>query len=389
MQKAKIITIVGARPQFIKAAAISRAIKKHFQDKIREVIVHTGQHYDENMSQVFFRELEIPEPDYNLEVGSGSHAYQTGQIMRKAEDVLLEEKPQLVIVYGDTNSTIAGALAASKLNIPVAHIEAGLRSGNKTMPEEINRVVCDHVSTFLFSPTKSGYNNLIKEGFHPGSEPPFNVNNPAIYHCGDVMFDNARYFLSKAEKESRIIESLRLKGKEFILCTIHREYNTDNPLRFNAIFNALDKLSRKRKITFILPLHPRTAKIMPRILAKHLMENLSKNPYLKLISPLPYLDMLVLESHCHMVMTDSGGVQKEAFFFKKPCLVLRTESEWKELIELDAASIVDISEEKIRQEFDRYDQHPPENYPPVFGDGNAAEFILHELVNFLETGLQE
>jgi UDP-GlcNAc3NAcA epimerase len=389
MQKSKIATIIGARPQFIKAAAISRAIRNHFQDKIREVIVHTGQHYDENMSDVFFRELELPSPDYNLEAGSGSHAWQTGEIMRKAEEVLLKENPQLVIVYGDTNTTMAGALAASKLNIPVAHIEAGLRSGNKTMPEEINRVVCDHVSTFLFSPTKSGFDNLVNEGFNPNSKPPFHVNNPAIFHCGDVMFDNALYFLQKAEKESGILKKLDLEGKEFVLCTIHRQNNTDNSLRINTIMSILNELSKEKKIDFVFPVHPRTSKMINSLLEKKILNDLKDNQHIKLTSPLSYFDMLLLENHCRMVMTDSGGVQKEAFFFEKPCLVLRPESEWKELIEQDAASITDIDEKNIRKEFDRYYQNPSKNSPPIFGDGHAAEFILRELANFLEGGLQE
>jgi UDP-GlcNAc3NAcA epimerase len=383
MKKLKIITIVGARPQFIKAAAISRAIRKNYAEKVEEVIVHSGQHYDDNMSQVFFREMEIPEPKFNLEAGSGTHGSQTGRIIELTEKVLLEEKPDLVLVYGDTNTTLAGALAASKLHIPVAHVEAGLRSFNKSMPEEINRVVCDHLSTFLFSPTKTGYNNLLREGFNPKSNPPFTIDNPGIYHCGDVMYDNALYFSRSAEEKSDILEKLALKGKEFILCTIHRDNNTDSRERLNAIMNSLDKISRERKIDFVLPLHPRTVKMMPLLLSENISKSIEVNPYLKLTGPVTYLEMLLLENHCRMIITDSGGVQKESYFFRKPCLVLRSESEWKELVELGTAMITDADPDLINKAFDRYYLRPPVDFPPIFGDGRASEFILNELVKFL------
>lgn len=389
MHKSKIITIIGARPQFIKAAAISRAIKNHYPDRIQEVIIHTGQHYDDNMSRVFFEELEIPEPEYNLEVGSGSHAYQTGEIIQRTEQILIKEKPQLVLVYGDTNTTLAGALAASKLHIPVAHIEAGLRSFNKSMPEEINRIGCDHVSTLLFSPTKTGLDNLVREGFDPGTLPPYHIDKPGIYHCGDVMFDNVLYFSHIAEKKSHIIETLCLEGKDFILCTLHRPQNTDNASRLNKIMNTLNGISRENQALFILPLHPRTAKMLPQLLEAKLLESIENNPFFNITAPMAYFDMLMLENRCQMMITDSGGVQKESYFFRKPCLVLRPESEWKEIIELGTAVIVDDDTEMIRDTFYRFQKEPPQNFPPVFGDGKAAEFILHEFVKFLDSGLQE
>ena len=387
MGKLKIVTIVGARPQFIKAAAVSRAIRKHFADRITELIIHTGQHYDDNMSRVFFEELEIPEPDYNLEVGSGSHGYQTAEIIRRTENLLLEENPGAVLVYGDTNTTLAGALAASKLHIPVAHIEAGLRSFNKSMPEEINRVVCDHLSTFLFSPTGTGYKNLVREGFDPDSRPPFSIDHPGIYHCGDLMYDNTRYFTQLAENKSPILADLGLEEQDFILVTIHRDNNTDSPIRLNAIMGSMDEISREKQIPFILPLHPRTAKMLPDLLSSRNKENISSNPYLRITVPVGYLDMLMLESRSRMIITDSGGVQKESYFFRKPCLVLRPETEWKELTELGTAAIVDANPMLISQSFNQYYAHPPVNFPSIFGDGMAAEFILDELVKFLPPGL--
>lgn len=383
MTKLKIITIVGARPQFIKAAAISRAIQKFYPETFEEIILHSGQHYDDNMSQVFFEEMSIPKPKFNLEVGSGTHGYQTAEIIRFSEKVLLEEKPDIVIVYGDTNTTLAGALAASKLHIPVAHIEAGLRSFNKSMPEEINRVVCDHLSTLLFSPTETGIKNLVREGFDPGAMPPFSIDHPGTFHCGDVMYDNALYYSLSAEKTSKILDDLNLKGKDFILCTIHRDTNTDSSARLNAIMSSLDEISREQKIEFVLPLHPRTAKTLPVILGRKLGESIKSNPYFRICGPVTYFDMLLLENRCRMIITDSGGVQKESYFFRKPCLVLRSESEWKELIELGTATIVDADTELIADAFQRYYNRPPGQFPAIFGNGQAAEFILRQLLKFL------
>jgi UDP-GlcNAc3NAcA epimerase len=379
----KIITIVGARPQLIKAAAVSRTVKKLFPGRIRELIVHSGQHYDDNMSRVFFKELEIPEPHYNLEVGSGSHGFQTAEIICRSEKILLDEKPDMVIVYGDTNTTLAGALAASKIHVPLAHIEAGLRSFNKSMPEEINRVVCDHLSTFLFSPTQTGFENLVKEGFDPKISPPYSIDRPAIHHCGDVMYDNALHFIQTAEKRSHILDDLDIKDKDFILCTIHRDINTDSADRLNTIMNTLDEISRAEKMIFILPLHPRTNKMLPALLR----ERMASNPFFRIMTPVTYFDMLMLESRCLMIFTDSGGVQKESYFFRKPCLVLRPETEWKELTDLGNAVIVDADPYLIMETFHRFYKTPPDKFPQIFGDGKAAEFILGELVKFLAPGL--
>ena len=250
----KIVTIIGARPQIIKAAALSRAIKNNFSNEIEEIIVHTGQHYDQNMSQVFFDELGIPAPNYNLGVGSGKHGEQTAKMIEGIEEILLKENPDYLVVYGDTNSTLAGAIAASKIHIPIVHIEAGLRSFNKAMPEEINRICCDHCSTMLFSPTTTGYKNLINEGFNQENKKPFTIDNPGIYHCGDVMYDNSLYFSSIANSQHPIANS------QYILCTIHRNNNTDEPERLSAIVRALLRLSKEEEI--IIPLHPRTKKLL-------------------------------------------------------------------------------------------------------------------------------
>src|SRR5690349_15269675 len=306
----KLVTIIGARPQIIKAAALSRAIKNKFEGKITEVIVHTGQHYDANMSQVFFDELGIPAEDYNLNVGSGSHGKQTAAMIGGIEEILLKEKPAAIVLYGDTNSTLAGAIAASKIHVPVVHIEAGLRSFSKAMPEEVNRIMCDHASTLLFSPTSTGLENLKREGFRENTKPPYTADNPRIYHCGDVMYDNSLYFSSMAEKSTDVLSRLNLKTGNFILATIHRNNNTDEPARLNALFRALNTISINEGVNVVLPLHPRTAKLLAANLEKELYEKVSANRLMNIIPPASFLEMVALEKNCRLVMTDSGGVQK-------------------------------------------------------------------------------
>ena len=366
----KIVTVIGARPQIIKAAALSRAIKEHFKSEVHEVIVHTGQHYDDNMSQVFFDELGIPQPDYNLGVGSASHGVQTAKMIEGIEDILLNEKPDYIVLYGDTNSTLAGAIAASKIHIPIVHIEAGLRSFNKSMPEEINRICCDHCATLLFSPTATGYKNLINEGIKEG-----------IYHCGDVMYDNSKYFANMAEKKSHIIDKEGLIGTDYLLSTIHRDNNTDQPERLTAIFKALLKISESR--TVVLPLHPRTSKALTINLEKDLLDKITNNKNIKILPPASFLDMIELERHAQMIITDSGGVQKEAFFFQKPCLILRSETEWKEIVECGAAVITDADENRIIESYNNFVENPPHNFPQIFGDGNVALFICKEMLEKL------
>lgn len=373
----KIVTIIGARPQIIKAAALSRAIKNHFSKEIEEVIVHTGQHYDENMSQVFFDELGIPAPNYNLGVGSGSHGIQTAKMIEGIEEILLKEKPDYLVVYGDTNSTLAGAMAASKIHIPIVHIEAGLRSFNKSMPEEINRICCDHCSTMLFSPTATGYNNLIREGFNPENKKPFTIDNPGIYHCGDVMYDNSLYFGKTTANSQQTTDFVA--EENFILCTIHRNNNTDEPERLNSIVRALLKISEEEEI--IIPLHPRTKKLLSVNLESETYNTLINNERIHIIEPVSFLGMIMLEKRASLVITDSGGVQKESYFFKKPCIIIRSETEWREIVEVGAAIIADADENRILEAYRKFKEEKNISYPEIFGDGKASEFICKELIS--------
>jgi UDP-GlcNAc3NAcA epimerase len=379
----KIVTIIGARPQIIKAAALSRAIKQRFSNSITEIIVHTGQHYDENMSQVFFDELGIPAPNYNLNVGSGSHGKQTATMIAGIEEILINEKPHAIVLYGDTNSTLAGAIAASKIHVPVIHIEAGLRSFNKAMPEEVNRIMCDHVSTLLFSPTKTGFQNLLNEGFKGKNSKPYNANNPKIYHSGDVMYDNSLHFSEVAEQKTTIISKNNLEKNNFILATIHRNNNTDEPIRLNALFNALYKISEENKLDVLLPLHPRTAKLLEFNLDQELHQKIKSSKHFKIIAPVSFLEMIALEKNCKIVMTDSGGVQKEAFYFEKPCVILRPETEWIELVECGTAIITDADEKKIIEAYKTLTSKTDMKFPKLYGDGKAAEFICGEMLENL------
>jgi UDP-GlcNAc3NAcA epimerase len=372
----KIVTIIGARPQIIKAAALSRAIKNKFADKIQEVIIHTGQHYDDNMSQVFFDELGVPKPDYNLNIRLVSHGEQAGAMISGIEKVIQAEQPNC-IVYGDTNSTLSGAIAASKINIPIVHIEAGLRSFNKLMPEEVNRILCDHVSTLLFCPTKTGFINLVKEGFKENNTAPYNINNPKIYHCGDIMYDNSIHFSEVAEKKSTILKDNELLPNEFILATIHRNNNTDDHLRLRSIFSAIRKVTETKQMKIVIPLHPRTAKQLEQI--PELYRDIQSNQNIKLIPPVSFLEMICLEKNAKMVITDSGGVQKEAFFFKKPCIILRSETEWIELVSCGAALLVDTNETQILNAVSHFFQTTVQ-FPAFFGDGKTAEFICKEML---------
>ena len=372
-----ILTIVGARPQFIKAAAISRAVREHFSDKVREYILHTGQHYDENMSEIFFRQMQIPRPDFKLSVGSGSHGLQTGEMMRQIEEVLTAQKFDALLVYGDTNSTLAGALAASKIHVPVIHVEAGLRSFNKSMPEEINRICCDHVSTFLFPPTQAAIENLKNEGFHFKQGRTVSQDNPWVENVGDIMLGNSLYFAEMAEKESRITEELNIEGHPFVLCTIHRDFNTDDIQRLDNIFAALNEIVGDNDIQIILPCHPRTAKKL---------DDLKNKPAkgIRIIDPVSFFDMIKLEKNASQIITDSGGVQKEAYFFQKPCIVMRPETEWIEIIETGNGVLADADTEKIVAGFNQFYGRKNANYPALYGDGNAARRIMESLLTTLQ-----
>ena len=374
----KLVTIIGARPQIIKAAALSRAIRNHYADQIQEVIVHTGQHYDDNMSQVFFEELDMPRPDYNLHIGSASHGVQTARMTEGIEALLIKEQPDFIVLYGDTNSTLAGAVAAAKIHVPIVHIEAGLRSFNKSMPEEINRIVCDHCSTLLFTPTKAGLENLKREGFPMSNDGHYTIDNPKVYHCGDIMYDNSLYFAHIAEEKTNIMQRLELAGKPFILATIHRDSNTDYPERLCAIFKALIQLSKECQV--VLPLHPRTAKLIKTNLSEDLQKQIFNSSNIKLIPPVSFLEMIALERHAQLVMTDSGGVQKEAYFFKKPCIILRPETEWVEIVQTGNAILADADERRIMEAWQHFKDNPSTVFPEIFGDGHAAEFMLEQML---------
>ena len=379
----KIITVIGARPQIIKAAAISRAIKNNFSDKILEVIVHTGQHYDENMSQIFFEELEIPFPNFNLNVGSGSHGEQTAKMLEGLENIYMQEKPDAVIVYGDTNSTIAGALAASKIHIPVIHIEAGLRSFNKAMPEEINRIACDHMSTLLFTPSETGHRNLLNEGIKNDQKEAASIDNPKIYLCGDIMYDNSLYFSAVSEQKSKILKELEITTDGFILCTIHRDTNTDDTANLNAIFRALLRIQKTSNLKIVLPLHPRTKEKLNSHLDENLLTEINQNKNFKIIPPLGFLDIISLEKNARLIITDSGGLQKEAFFFQKPCVILREQTEWIEIIENGNALIAGANELKIISSVETLFKRTDFTYPNLYGDGNAANFICKKITEEL------
>jgi len=355
----KIVTVVGARPQFIKAAVVSRAIAK--KSGIDEVIVHTGQHYDNNMSEIFFDEMQIPKPGYNLSVKENLHGAMTAKMLCGIEEVLMNEKPDIVLVYGDTNSTLAASLAASKLKIAIAHVEAGLRSFNMQMPEEINRILTDRVSTFLFCPTKQAVDNLKHEGF----DKPFHH----VCLTGDVMYDAMLFYFSKSN--DAIIKQLDLQSKKFILATIHRAENTNDLQHLASIVKALNELNTDQ--TVIVPLHPRTAK---------LIHHLNTKPTFTIIEPVGYLDMLQLLNHCSLVITDSGGLQKEAYWFKKFCIVLREQTEWVELYENGFCELAGSDSKKITDIANKFSQKVFIDKQGLYGEGKAGEKIVEILEQY-------
>jgi len=357
----KIITILGARPQFVKAAVLSRVISKY--KRIEEIIIHTGQHYDANMSDVFFSEMEIPKPKYNLAINGLSHGAMTGQMLEKIEEILVSEKPDLVVVYGDTNSTLAGALAAKKMHIKVAHVEAGLRSFNMKMPEEINRILTDRISDLLVCPTDTAIANLQNEGFE---------NMPSkIVKCGDIMKDAVEFYSQISEDKSSIISNLNLKKNEFVLATIHRQENTDDLNNLEAIFEGLEEISKTKRV--VLPLHPRT---------KAILEKNNFNFKITIIDPVGYFDMLELLKNCNLVVTDSGGLQKEAFFNKKHCIIAREETEWVELVSKQFAIIVGSDSNKMLEAFERFQNSTTDFEMNLFGE-NVGEKIYTEILSLL------
>jgi UDP-GlcNAc3NAcA epimerase len=376
----KIISIIGARPQIIKSSAMSRAIRTHFSSQIEEVIIHTGQHYDENMSEIFFEEMGIPVPDYNLNVGSGSHGAQTAKMIEGLETIFLNEKPTAVLVYGDTNSTIAGALAAAKIHVPVIHVEAGLRSFNKAMPEEVNRIACDHMSSLLFTPTISGFDNLKREGFDIDSTSKATANSPRVYHCGDVMYDNSLYFSSVSDEKSTILNTIGVVKNEYILTTIHRDSNTDIAENLESIFKALLTIQKVSGYAIVLPIHPRTRSKMKDQLSAELYSDIENNSFFKIIDPAGFIDIIALEKNAKMLVTDSGGLQKEAFFFQKPCVILRPQTEWIEIVENGNALLAEADYDKIVHAFSTLNEKTDYTYPSFYGDGKAAEFICEKII---------
>lgn len=382
----KLLSIIGARPQIIKAAALNRAIQTKFSNQLVEVLVHTGQHYDRGMSDVFFEEMGIPQPHHQLNIGSGSHGKQTGKMLEEIERVIDLERPDAVVVYGDTNSTLAGVLAAAKLHVPVIHIEAGLRSFNKRMPEEINRITTDHASTLLFSPTTSGINNLEKEGFPLLDDAMKNgnadIDNPYVFHCGDLMYDNSLFYSAKADEYKSLFKKYGIDKENFILSTIHRPQNTDDIEVLSRILTALNRISLADGVEIVLPLHPRTATMVFRTDNSEI-EALSTNPLFKIIEPVGFLEMLLLEKNAKLIMTDSGGVQKEAFFMQKPCVILRPETEWTEIVESGCALLVGSDAAKIQDAYVYFKQASPLKFPSIFGDGYAAEFICASILEHL------
>ena len=397
----KIVTILGARPQFIKAAAVSRAISAHNEriarsraararcdeQGIMEIIVHTGQHFDCNMSDIFFQELSVSEPAYNMNVQTLSHGAMTGRMLEKIEQVLVKERPDVVLVYGDTNSTLAGALAAAKLNIPVAHVEAGLRSFNRCMPEEINRVLTDHLSTLLLCPTEQAVRNLAAEGIvdrmdtsprrsnkHRSVEGRFRPSGsdgqpPKVSLVGDVMLDAAFFYRQYARKPDCDLP------EKFVLATVHRVENTEDQRRFSSIFEGITRICNE--ISIVLPVHPRTRKKLQEF---DLLDTFDRQ-CLIIIPPVSYLEMMYLLDHCSLVMTDSGGLQKEAFFFKKPCITLRNETEWVELVDCGVNVLSGSAPDKIYANYKHILNSDLDFSIDLYGNGNASEYVARELIN--------
>ena len=381
--KKKIITVVGARPQIIKASVISRSIAQDYSDQLSEIIVHTGQHYADNMSDVFFRELQIPEPLYNIKAGSGSHGAQTATMMKGIEEILLKEKPDAVILYGDTNTTIAGALAASKIGIPIAHIEAGLRSFNKKMPEEINRITCDHMSSLLFVPTLQGMENLAKEGFYAEHNGKATIDEPHLYQCGDIMYDNSLYLSQHPKCKTDVLERNQLSKNEYILCTVHRDNNTDDAQRLIGILSALSAVQNKTGLRVMFPAHPRTQVQLKALSEEPVVGDFLANDAVRITEPLGVFDIVQLEKNARIIATDSGGIQKEAYFFKKPCVILREQTEWVEIVQNGNAILAGADSKKITIAMDQLLSKNDYTYPPLFGDGKAGAFICSKILSDL------
>ncbi|WNJ19777.1 non-hydrolyzing UDP-N-acetylglucosamine 2-epimerase [Pontibacter sp. G13] len=378
----KVMSLVGARPQFIKLAPLCRAIEQFNARggvQIDHFIVHTGQHYDHGMSDIFFEELEIPRPDLNLGVGSGKHGAQTAEMLKGTEDILLQEKPDILVIFGDTNSTAAGALAAAKLHIPIAHIEAGLRSFNRDMPEEINRVMSDHLSDILLAPTPTAIENLKREGLADRTE-----------SSGDIMYDTVMFNTKLARQKSTLIQDLQLEGQSIALATIHRAENTNDTQRLETLLNKLNEFA-DHHLPVVFPMHPRTKNMLPNVLP-----DWKPSPNLRVIEPVGYLDMLALIDHARLALTDSGGLQKEAFFLNTPCITLRDETEWVETIQAGGNRLAGADPELIDAAIADWAQRWADQTPDfteaiheAFGRADSAEKTIDAIVRFLEKSLPE
>lgn len=375
----KLLTLVGARPQFIKSAAISRAIRQSFSSEINEILVHSGQHFDPQMSDLFFQELNLSVPDYKFVLKSSGHSNQTAEILQHLDRVIKKESPHAILVYGDTNTTLAGALVATKNKTPLIHVEAGLRSFNKSMPEEINRLLTDHCSSLLFCPGENAIDHLASEGIIHSPMGKCSADKPKVFKCGDIMYDNSLFFSEKMRQEQYVPT---YSFKDFLLFTMHRPYNTDNPERLRSICEMLLSFSNQQQKKIVFPLHPRTKKALKYSLDEQSYFTFMNHPLIEIITPVSFKEMISFQQSCELVITDSGGVQKEAYFFEKPCLILRSETEWVEIIDTKMAVLVDIDKNELNANFELLTAMDP-NFPKLFGDGNSAAFICRKIIENL------
>jgi len=378
----RILTVIGARPQIIKAAALGRAIRNGFSERIEETLLHTGQHYDADMSQVFLDELGIPRPSVMLDVGSGKHGDTTARMMMGIEQELLRNTYDVVLVYGDTNSTVAAALAAAKLHIPVAHVEAGLRSFDKRMPEEVNRILTDHCSTWLFCPTDTAVSNLAREGFSIDRDRAPDINGPHVIACGDVMYDNSLHFAELATVRSTLLSDLGLHRGSYLLVTVHRDHNTDDPHRLEVLVRTFLDLHARHGIALVWPVHPRALKMMKASLPEELLQVMLHTEGIHMLPPVGFLDMIALERNARVILTDSGGVQKEAYFFRRPCVILRPTTEWVELVQGGHAVLTDTDPDRIKHAVEHFLIDGMPDGIALFGDGHAAEAICEHLLSY-------
>lgn len=375
----KLLTLVGARPQFIKSAAISRAIRESFSSEIIEILVHSGQHYDSQMSDLFFQELNLSLPDYKFDLKSSGHSDQTAEILQHLDLVIQKESPHAILVYGDTNTTLAGALVASKNKIPLIHVEAGLRSFNKSMPEEINRLLSDHCSSLLFCPGENAIDNLANEGIIHSPMGKCSADTPKVFKCGDIMYDNSLFFSQKMSQDHYVPT---YSFKDFLLFTMHRPFNTDDPERLRSICEILLTFSNQQQKKIVFPLHPRTKKALKYSLDERAYFAFMNDPLIEIINPVSFKEMISFQQTCELVITDSGGVQKEAYFFEKPCLILRQETEWNQIINQGAAMLVEANLEDLTKKY-LFLTKGHIKYPKLFGVGDSASFICHKILEEL------